>query len=214
MKILIPASKNSTLAIEALAGLASQEDFTAINLKKASDGLNSPMAPYKDLMLLQVKGRRHVQTRLVEPVASSINSGDCFVLVTQSSVYHYVGEFANVIEKSRGAEIALHIQQKPDLGCSAGSVITIGGGGRSSTEQVKEFWNLLGAEPGCREPKAGHPDEDEIFESALIDTNMVYEVLGDELVPNETYWGAIPRIEILDPNKVIDFKLAFKYYLL
>jgi supervillin len=44
------------------------------------------MLPYKDLMLLQVKGRRHVQTRSVEPVASSINSGDNYVLVTPTEV--------------------------------------------------------------------------------------------------------------------------------
>jgi supervillin len=44
------------------------------------------MLPYKDLMLLQVKGRRHVQTRLVEPVESSINSGDNYVLVTPTEV--------------------------------------------------------------------------------------------------------------------------------
>lgn len=79
-------AKNSPLALEALAGLASTEDFTAVSLKKAASLSNGNMLPYKDLMLLQVKGRRHVQTRLVEPVASSINSGDSYVLVTPTEV--------------------------------------------------------------------------------------------------------------------------------
>lgn len=79
-------AKNSPLAVEALAGLASKEDFTAVSLKKASSPSNGNMLPYKDLMLLQVKGRRHVQTRLVEPIASSINSGDSYVLVTPTEV--------------------------------------------------------------------------------------------------------------------------------
>ena len=74
------------MAVEALAGLASREDFTAVALKKAASPTNMNMLPYKSLMLLQVKGRRHVQTRLVEPVASSINSGDTFVLITPSEV--------------------------------------------------------------------------------------------------------------------------------
>jgi hypothetical protein len=83
---LVAVAKNSPLALEALAGLVSTEDFTAVSLKKAALPSNGNMLPYKDLMLLQVKGRRHVQTRLVEPVASSINSGDNYVLVTPTEV--------------------------------------------------------------------------------------------------------------------------------
>lgn len=46
-------------------------------------------------------GRRHVQTRLVEPRASSLNSGDCFLLVTPQYCFIWVGEFANVIERAK-----------------------------------------------------------------------------------------------------------------
>lgn len=49
----------------------------------------------------------------------------------------------------------------------------------------------------------GHPDEDELYETFMIDTNMVYEIKDEELVPLEKYWGIIPKIEMLDPNKVI-----------
>lgn len=31
---------------------------------------------------------------------------------------------------------------------------------------------------------------------------MVYEIKDEELVPLEKYWGTIPKIEMLDPNKV------------
>lgn len=50
--------------------------------------------------------------------------------------------------------------------------------------------------------EAGHPDEDELYESAIIDTNMVYELKDKQLVPHEKFWGALPKIEILDQNKV------------
>ena len=53
--------------------------------------------------------------------------------------------------------------------------------------------------------EAGHPDEDELFESAIVDTNMVYEIVDDELVPFDKYWGSIPKIEMLKPNKVRQF---------
>lgn len=32
---------------------------------------------------------------------------------------------------------------------------------------------------------------------------MVYELQASELVPYEKYWGSIPRIEMLDPSKVM-----------
>ena len=75
--------------MEALAGLASKEDFKAVNLRKTGVQQPSDLSPFKDLMLLHIKGRRHVQTRLVEPIASSINHGDCYVLVTpkQASIF-------------------------------------------------------------------------------------------------------------------------------
>lgn len=42
-----------------------------------------------------------MQTRLVEPRASSLNSGDCFLLLSPHHCFLWVGEFANVIEKAK-----------------------------------------------------------------------------------------------------------------
>ncbi|XP_068083498.1 supervillin [Anabrus simplex] len=210
-------AKHSSMAVEALAGLASKEDFTAVALKKATP-TNSSMLPYKDLMLLHIKGRRHVQTRLVQPVASSINDGDNYVLVTPTEVYNWVGRYSNVIERSRGAEVAQHIQQRKDLGCSgANQIITISNEKVTcSSSHVQRFWSLLGAgsDTGVAAApiKAGHPDEDELYETSMIATNMVFEVQDDELVPIEDCWGSIPRISILDPAKILVFDFGSELY--
>uniref|UniRef100_A0A1B6HJL8 HP domain-containing protein n=1 Tax=Homalodisca liturata TaxID=320908 RepID=A0A1B6HJL8_9HEMI len=207
-------AKNSSMAVEALAGLASQEDFAAVQLRKAAESTAhlSPMLPYKELMLLQIKGRRHVQTRLVEPHYSSINQGDSYVLVTPSQVFHWVGEFSNVIERSRGAEIAQHIAQTRDMGCTATQVTTLQG-----DTPHKQFWQLLGADEDTAAnytgAAAGHPDEDELYELALTGTNMIYEVEGEELVPRMDCWGSVPRIEILDHNKVIVLDFGSELYI-
>lgn len=139
-----------------------------------------------------------------------------------------------MIEKARGAEIAMSIQQNKDLGCQASQVITITEDKITCTKsQSQKFWNYLGAEneedidgkllfyilykyadaSACCKKNinitictividGGHPDEDELYETFMIDTNMVYEIKDEELVPLETYWGTIPKIEMLDPNKV------------
>lgn len=48
-----------------------------------------------------VTGRRHVQVRLVEPSVRSLNSGDCFLLVTPELCIVWSGEFASEQEKSK-----------------------------------------------------------------------------------------------------------------
>ena len=60
----------------------------------------------------------------------------------------------------------------------------------------------------------GHPDEDELYESALMETNGVYEVINeDELVPLDKYWGVMPKIEMLDPNKILVFDFGSEMYI-
>ncbi|KAF3420188.1 hypothetical protein E2986_05710 [Frieseomelitta varia] len=210
-------AKNSSLAMEALAGLASTEDFCNVMLRNVAETNISTnrLQPYKDLMLILIKGRRHVQVRLVEPVAESINSGDNFVLVTKSEVYNYVGKYCNVIEKARGAEIAMSIQQNKDLGCQTSQVITISEDKITCTKsQLQKFWNYLGVgSENVDVIEGGHPDEDELYETFMIDTNMVYEIKDEELVPLEKYWGTIPKIEMLDPNKVLVFDFGSEMYI-
>lgn len=84
----ITVAKSSSFAVEALAGLASTEDFSAVTLRNVTETSVSTnkLQPYKDLMLILIKGRRHVQARLIEPVAECINSGDNYILVTKSEV--------------------------------------------------------------------------------------------------------------------------------
>ncbi|KAJ8953301.1 hypothetical protein NQ314_007373, partial [Rhamnusium bicolor] len=202
-------AKNSNKALEALAGLASNEDFKSIALKKSSGP--TLLLPWKDLMLLQVKGRRHVQTRLVEPVASSINEGDNFILITPTALYNYIGAYSNVIEQSRATDIANHIQKSADMGCKVNKIITINSK-CSSPKQVEAFWKLLGADEVPEIVEAGHPSEDETYESNILHTNMIYTLDGEELVPHENYWGAIPKIEMLQETSILVFDFGSEMY--
>ncbi|XP_064474820.1 supervillin-like isoform X2 [Ornithodoros turicata] len=204
-------AKTSDLAVSALAGLASTEDFRSVQLKKR-DFTASGLLPNRDLALVQVKGRRHVQTRLVEPAVSSINHGDVFILVTPATIYLWIGQHSNVIERSKAADVAASIQAKKDLhfkGSSEVKVIDEEKGGNSADERT--FFKLLGGTVEDCSP-AGDPGDDLRFEAAIIDTNMVYVVEGEALVPCDKYWGMQPRFEMLQPDKAFVFNFGSELY--
>ncbi|XP_013172087.1 PREDICTED: uncharacterized protein LOC106121130 isoform X2 [Papilio xuthus] len=210
------ATANCGLAAEALAALASKEDFSSVALRSAA--ASTPSHGTKPLMLLHVKGRRRVQTRLVEPVHWNVNRGDCFLLVTPDQVFLYIGLYANVIERNRSTDIALHIFNTKDLGCkNSTGVIKIDEQTKNySNKQWNQFWSLLGVSEDLesyRPAEAGHADEDEIYESCIVQTNMCYEVIDDELVPIKEYWGQLPRIAMLNLSKIIVFDFGSEMYI-
>ncbi|XP_016338822.1 supervillin-like isoform X4 [Sinocyclocheilus anshuiensis] len=206
-------NKNSGFSEVALAGLASKENFSGVSLRSVNaseQSSNNSAMPYKKLMLIQVKGRRHVQTRLVEPRASSLNSGDCFLLITSHYCFIWIGEFANVIEKAKAAELATFIQTKHDLGCRASYVQTIEEGANTHTHAAKEFWKILGGQASYQ--VAGTPEEDEFYESAVVETNCIYRLIEDKLVPEDDYWGRVPRCSMLNPKEVLVFDFGSEVY--
>ncbi|XP_032838489.2 supervillin isoform X3 [Tyto alba] len=206
-------STNSNFSEVALAGLASKENFSNVSLRSVNlteQNSNNSAVPYKKLMLLQIKGRRHVQTRLVEPRASSLNSGDCFLLLTPHFCFLWVGEFANVIEKAKASELATLIQTKRELGCRASYIQTIEEGINTHTHAAKDFWKLLGGQTNYQ--SAGSPEEDEMYEAAIIETNCIYRLVEDKLIPEDDYWGKVPKCTLLQPKEVLVFDFGSEVY--
>uniref|UniRef100_UPI00398F1294 supervillin-like isoform X4 n=1 Tax=Pristiophorus japonicus TaxID=55135 RepID=UPI00398F1294 len=207
-------AKHSNYADVALAGLASKENFKNVNLRnvKMTDQMSrNSTLPFNKVMLLQVKGRRHVQVRLVEPRATSLNSGDCFLLVTAQHCFLWTGEFANVIERSKASELASFIQTKRELGCRAANVTIIEEGINSQTKRAKEFWDLLGGHAEYQD--AGDPEEDEVYEAAITETNYIYRLVEGKLVPDNELWGKIPRCSMLNSQEVLVLDFGSELYI-
>lgn len=65
---------------------------------------------------------------------------------------------------------------------------------------------------------AGEPEEDELYESAIEESNGVYRLLEDKLVPYEEAWASIPSVSLLNSKEVKHLKtelflsLASKLY--
>uniref|UniRef100_A0A3Q2PQ28 Supervillin d n=1 Tax=Fundulus heteroclitus TaxID=8078 RepID=A0A3Q2PQ28_FUNHE len=206
-------AKHSNLADVALAGLASKENFRKVSLRSVKSTevvTNNSAVPFHKLMLIRIKGRRHIQVRLVEPTAQSLNSGDCFLLITPKHCFMWSGEFANVIEKAKASEMASFVQTKRDLGCKAPQVSVLEEGINTENRWAKEFWNLLGGKSKYR--GAGDPEEDELYESGVVDSNGVYRLQGDKLVPHEDAWASIPSVSLLDSKEVLVFDFGSEVY--
>lgn len=112
----------------------------------------------------------------------------------------------------------MHIQNDKDLGCkNSTGIITIDEQDKNySNKSWTQFWSLLGVANDVEDFKpieTGHADEDEIYESCIVQTNMCYEVLDDELIPIDEYWGQMPKISMLKQSKVIVFDFGSEMYI-
>ncbi|XP_050417893.2 microtubule-associated protein futsch isoform X3 [Patella vulgata] len=209
------AKDNTGFAQEALAGLASKENFSKVALRKmdvtSTPGSKDRLEPYKDIMLLHVKGRRNVQTRLVQPSSVSINSGDCYVLITPEKIINWIGSFSNVIEKAKSADITNYIHQKRDMGCRSTTVSATVEEEKQRLGAGKHFWASLG---GQQEYQAvGPEEEDEIYETCINKTNMVFKLEDNSLKPYQEYWGAALKYSMLDPEITLAFDFGAELYL-
>ncbi|XP_017266435.1 supervillin-like isoform X4 [Kryptolebias marmoratus] len=206
-------NKTSEYSEAALAGLASKENFSSVSLRSVNvseQTSNNSAVPYKNLMLIQVKGRRHVQSRLVEPRASSLNSGDSFVLITPEHCFVWIGEFSNVIEKAKAIDLATFIQTKKDMGCRANQMQMIEEGVNSQGPDAQQFWTVLGGQMTYQ--SAGLPEEDERFENGIVETNCIFRLVDDKLVPDDDEWGKIPRTSLLASKEVLVFDFGSEVY--
>merc|ERR1719510_1212638 len=213
---------HSHLSAEAKAGLAATEDFTVVQLKKDNKIVpNAEFVPYKnpgETMLLQIKGRRMCQTRLVEPQPDSVNSGDAYVALNGFEVVVWQGTYSNVIEKSKSIDLAQMIVQRKDLGCKRARRVTIVEEDKVTKANMgnKAFWKLLGCDQPLEQVKpAGPPDEDENYELEINDTNLVWFVNDqtNEFVPIEEYWGQPMKHDVLEnDNRVLVFHFGSEVY--
>ncbi|XP_051796976.1 supervillin isoform X2 [Acanthochromis polyacanthus] len=167
--------------------------------------------PFSSLMLVHIKGRRRVQARLVEPSVCSLNSGDCFLLVSPENCILWSGEFANEQEKAKASELASFIQTQRDLGCQASQVVHLQEDLNSDSSLAADFWSLLGGRTQYR--GAGAPEEDDLYESGVVESNCVYQLVENRLVPHEQGWASVPSVSLLGSAEALVFDFGSEVYL-
>jgi advillin len=111
---------------------------------KASAFKNSGAKDESDddgISLFHIRGTTQVNTRAVQvaEVCGSLNSGDCFVLLTPGTVYSWNGKGSNDAEKATAKTSADSLVQWNNDGNEARSVVVIAEG-----EEDETFWSSIG----------------------------------------------------------------------
>ncbi len=127
---------------------------------------------------------------MIEPIIDSINNSDCFILIAPNRLFLWIGEYANIIEKSKATEIYDWIRLKRDLGIKAQTICSVINSKcsfeqdeNSFTATENEFFNILKQNSSSATNLAIKlkaiqcSDEDEKYESLINDTNIVYKVM-------------------------------------
>ncbi|XP_048582562.1 supervillin isoform X2 [Nematostella vectensis] len=170
------------LASEAIQALSAKENLAKASAMlrktaKNTEGISTEIKEFGGflpVMLMQIKGYRHLQTRLVEPSVKSLNSGDAFVLVTPKSVYVWIGRSANIMKKARAAEVSTIVVKQRDLGTNAKKSHYIEQDQESAATGVTSFWKHLGGRGAIADAKDFPSDEE--YEKGVHATNIVYRV--------------------------------------
>ncbi|CAF1063837.1 unnamed protein product [Adineta ricciae] len=207
--------ENAGLAQEALAALAATENFAEISLRKVdlSPVVKFGYEPYKETMLILIKGRRQCSLRLINPIYDSINEGDCYLLITPLKVFAWIGRYANTLEKARTTDLIDYLRQHRDFGLRNEVKYFILDQAKDDTEDDShaEFRDMLHGE--IDEYKSmDEVTDDDVYEANITELTRVYRVENDLLMPLENFCFRSLSIQILDPNEVFVFDFGAELY--
>ncbi len=215
MKTIFLVGENAGFAQEALAALTAAENFAEINLRKIDQPSVAKFAfePYKELMLILIKGRRHCSLRLVNPTYESINEGDCYLLITSLKVFAWFGRYANTYEKSKTTDLIDYLKQHRDFGLRNEVKYFFLDQAKDDTENDihAEFRDILQGEIDDYKLIDDVTDDD-FYETNITELNRVYRVENDLLMPLNDFCFQPLSIKILDSNEVLVFDFGSELY--
>ncbi|KAJ0169360.1 hypothetical protein K1T71_015244, partial [Dendrolimus kikuchii] len=122
--------------------------------------------------MFQVKGKRNVRVRQVDPLISSMNKGDCFVLDIDQSIYVFVGERAKNVEKLKAISFANQVRDQDHSGRGRVEIVDQ----YSSDVDVQKFFTALGSGTKDLIPEESAGGDDLAFEKSQESTPVLSEV--------------------------------------
>ncbi|ULU10606.1 hypothetical protein L3Y34_014704 [Caenorhabditis briggsae] len=188
--------------------LETQEQAIAA-IQGAKQLLKSPtkVSPYPEVMLIQVRGSKHVDVRLVAPSISSIHEHACFVVVHQNHLIKYEGTMSNILEKTKASQLCIEILGKNDLHCTAKSITTVTENGKNSLS------NLLFCSENSASKVSNHYQTTlEPFETTISKLNLVLRIADDCSAQTCARREKLSH-SIMQPNEVLIFDFGSEIYI-
>ena len=112
--------------------------FKAFEVRKGGVASGFTKVEKEDICrLLHLKGKRTIRVKQVECKASSLNSGDVFILDKGDDIYQWNGADASRKEKSKGLEVTVGIKDDERGGKAKLHVFDEG-------QESEAFWEVLG----------------------------------------------------------------------
>lgn len=159
--------------------------------------------------LVQLKGRRKVQSTLIEKTAKAMNEGDAYLLYSRDTLYVFYGQEANRMEKAKALELTKRINFH-ECGGRA-QVVTVRRKADSDFNEKDEkrdaasktFWQLLGGgkEEDLMSAEAGGNDIafERTFHSQLT-LEKLHKVEG-QFKSEMVDFGTHPTKDLLEKDK-------------
>jgi len=122
--------------------------------------------------LLQVKGKRNVRVREVDPLISSMNKGDVFILDKENDVFVYVGEKARNVERLKAISVANQVRDQDHRGRARVEIVDA----YSSAVDVDKFFAALGSGSKDLVPEESAGGDDQAFEKNEESSVQISEV--------------------------------------
>ncbi|VVC99453.1 unnamed protein product [Leptidea sinapis] len=126
--------------------------------------------PGAEKRLFQVKGKRNIRVRQVDPLISSMNKGDCFILDIGNEILVYVGDKAKNVEKLKAISMATQIRDQDHNGRGKVEIIDK----YSSDVDIERFFTTLGSGSKNIVPEDSAGGDDQVSDkSGSLKTQLV-----------------------------------------
>uniref|UniRef100_A0A1I7TWZ4 HP domain-containing protein n=1 Tax=Caenorhabditis tropicalis TaxID=1561998 RepID=A0A1I7TWZ4_9PELO len=176
-------------------------------IKGAKQLLKSPtkVSPYPEVMLIQIRGSKNIDVRLIAPAISSIHEYACFVVVHHKSLFKYEGSMSNILERTKASQLCIEILGKGDLNCAAESTSTVTENNKSTLSK------LLHCSENNVSDDYNYQPTSEPFETTISKLNLVFRIADDKSAETLSRRERL-SYNILQPNDVLIFDFGSEIY--
>eukprot|EP01080_Neovahlkampfia_damariscottae_P002213 gene2213-2387_t len=126
-------------------------------------------------ILLQMKGKKRIRSKVVLLNVNSLNSSDVFILDAGMKVFQWNGKKASKFKKARGLDVTTNIRVKDRSG-TAKAIILDEGKEAEYPNEFKEFWKLISGKSETQQVELTDGQTDIEAEKEIDKNTILYRI--------------------------------------